>query len=174
MIKMVWSKEDERKRNKQDMLVVLAGLAVIGVFFGFCYNPNINERIVRFDYDRVSRRHALYHEARPRNLEAVEDYHPAVEKIGELDELFRKRLDTNNDRIVTREEFSRFLDEVGYTGRRVSDVRYYGFCDNPIAHWHSGEVTIENHWIHYAPIPLKRGGDYYDLDPAVVQEFLER
>lgn len=152
----------------------LAGLIFAGALAGLfsMYNPNVDKRMVRFDYDRVSRQHALYHEARPRNLESLEDYHPTVERIADLDGRFRERLDINNDRIVTREEFSQFLDTVGYTGRRISDARYYGFCDNPIAHGHSGEVTIENHWIHYVPIPLKRGGDYYDLDPAVVERYL--
>ena len=162
------------KRTKQDILVTLLGVGAIAGFIGFCYNPNVDKRMIRFDYDRVSRRHALYHEARPRNLEPMENYHPTVERIADLDRRFKERVDKNNDSIVTREEFSRFLDDIGYIGRRISDSdeRYYGFCDDAVAHRHSGEVTIENHWIHYAPVPLKRGGDYYDLDPAVVERYL--
>ena len=153
-------------------------LALMGLLAGLAFRvyksiEEVRNRVTRFELDRVMRRDQVHPKEERYQLYDIEDYHPTVERITNLDRSFREELNTNNDRIVSREEFSQFLDVVGYNGRRIGDEErhlQYGFCDNPVRHGHSGTITLERRIIHFPSRP--KDGVYYDLDPSVVEDYL--
>lgn len=135
-----------------------------------------NSRMYRTSYDRVSILDRLYH--KQENLDGNstrKNYHAIAERVSELDRRFRRRLDLDGNGIVTEPEFRYFLRAVDYAGPLQENNgrdNFYGYCDDPVSHGHSEKVTFQRMRVHLPFLVAIR--DHYELDPNLVEEFLER
>ncbi len=101
--------------------------------------------------------------------------HEQALRADQLDVRLRQKLDTNDDGIVTEPEFRLFLDTVRYEGpwqKNNGSDNFYGYCDDAQEHSHSGKVIFVKRRVRVPFLVLIR--DHYEVDPALVEEFLKK
>lgn len=159
-----------------NLLQKICGIGGVVLALNGCIETRPAEEVIRTRYDRVSILDRLYHRQENLGLTSTrENYHAIYERIAQLDARFREKLDSDKNNHLSIREFSQFLETIGYDGQtHTTTPLYYGYCEDVVSHGHSGRIVFQPMNVDIAGDFLIMDRSHYELDPNLVEEFLER